>query len=207
MAGRRLTSRPALVELETDVAEAEDDEEEFELEELVRALQRIPETQREAIVMRELEGRSYREIAVFMRINALSRTLESAFLKHSVPYQIVRGLAFFERKENRDILAYLRLILNPRDAVVRVTSTANADNPLTKHQVPLLTCDVWEHAYYLDYRSGRAEYLKAFLGQLVNWERVADSLERLAQTLAAVEQPPRHLRGVPAGKELSDGAA
>ena len=59
--------------------------------------------------------RSYRDFAVFLRINALSRTLESAFIKHRVPYQIVKGLAFFERKENRDVLAYLRLLLNPRD--------------------------------------------------------------------------------------------
>jgi DNA helicase-2/ATP-dependent DNA helicase PcrA len=59
--------------------------------------------------------RGFRDFAVFLRINALSRGLETAFLKERVPYQIVRGLAFFERKENRDILAYLRLLLNPRD--------------------------------------------------------------------------------------------
>lgn len=59
--------------------------------------------------------RSFRDFAVFLRINALSRALESAFIKQRVPYQIVRGLAFFERKENRDVLAYLRLLLNPRD--------------------------------------------------------------------------------------------
>src|SRR6185369_9734687 len=52
---------------------------------------------------------------VFLRVNALSRALESAFVKHRVPFQIVRGLAFFERKENRDVLAYLRLLLNPKD--------------------------------------------------------------------------------------------
>jgi DNA helicase-2/ATP-dependent DNA helicase PcrA len=59
--------------------------------------------------------RCYRDFAVFVRINALSRALESAFLQHRVPYQIVRGLAFFERKENKDVLAYLRLLVNPRD--------------------------------------------------------------------------------------------
>jgi DNA helicase-2/ATP-dependent DNA helicase PcrA len=59
--------------------------------------------------------RSYRDFAVFVRINALSRALEAAFLQHRVPYQIVRGLAFFERKENKDVLAYLRLLVNPRD--------------------------------------------------------------------------------------------
>ena len=66
---RQAAARPTLVELETDVADAEDHEEAFELEELVRALQRIPETQREAIVMRELEGRSYREIATVMGLS------------------------------------------------------------------------------------------------------------------------------------------
>ena len=59
--------------------------------------------------------RHYRDYAIFVRINALSRALESAFVKSRIPYQIVKGLAFFERKENRDVLAYLRLLLNPRD--------------------------------------------------------------------------------------------
>jgi DNA helicase II / ATP-dependent DNA helicase PcrA len=59
--------------------------------------------------------RPFRDFAVFMRINALSRALESAFIREKIPYQIVRGLAFFERKENKDVLAYLRLLLNPRD--------------------------------------------------------------------------------------------
>ncbi len=67
---------------------------------------------REAV---EHHGRRFRDFAVFFRINALSRTLESAFVKHRVPFQIVRGLAFYERKENRDVLAYLRLLANPRD--------------------------------------------------------------------------------------------
>jgi len=63
------------------------------------------------------EGYQYREIAVFLRMNALSRVLETSFIKARVPYQIVRGLAFFERKENKDILAYLRLLVNPQDTV------------------------------------------------------------------------------------------
>jgi DNA helicase-2/ATP-dependent DNA helicase PcrA len=61
------------------------------------------------------ERRLFHDFAVFLRVNALSRTLETAFIKHRVPFQIVKGLAFFERKENRDVLAYLRLLLNPRD--------------------------------------------------------------------------------------------
>jgi DNA helicase-2/ATP-dependent DNA helicase PcrA len=68
--------------------------------------------------------RAYRDFAVFMRINALSRALETAFVKQRVPYQIVKGLAFYERKENKDVLAYLRLLLNPKDdlAFVRIVN-------------------------------------------------------------------------------------
>src|SRR5205823_6326245 len=63
----------------------------------------------------EAKKRSYRDFAVFVRMNALTRALEAAFVKHRVPFQIVKGLAFFDRKENRDVLAYLRLLVNPRD--------------------------------------------------------------------------------------------
>ncbi len=60
-------------------------------------------------------GRHFRDFAILLRVNALSRGLETAFVRQRVPFQIVRGVAFFERKENRDVLAYLRLLLNPRD--------------------------------------------------------------------------------------------
>jgi len=60
---------------------------------------------------------NYRDIAVFVRTNALTRTLESAFIQGGIPFQIVKGLAFFERKENKDVLAYLRLMVNPRDDI------------------------------------------------------------------------------------------
>ncbi|MCC6417656.1 MAG: UvrD-helicase domain-containing protein [Gemmataceae bacterium] len=63
----------------------------------------------------EKEKRAFRDFALFLRINALSRTLETAFVKQRVPFQIVKGLAFYERKENRDVLAYLRLLVNNRD--------------------------------------------------------------------------------------------
>src|SRR5256885_16575582 len=61
--------------------------------------------------------RKYRDFAILVRMNALTRALESACIQHRVPYQIVKGLAFFERKENGDALAYLRLPVNPRDDV------------------------------------------------------------------------------------------
>ena len=59
----------------------------------------------------------YRDVAVFVRMNALTRALEAAFVHQGVPFQIVKGLAFFDRKENRDVLAYLRLLVNPSDNI------------------------------------------------------------------------------------------
>ncbi len=61
------------------------------------------------------EGRSYRDVAVFYRVNALSRVLEEAFRKAGIAYQIARGVEFYNRKEIKDVLAYLRLIVNAAD--------------------------------------------------------------------------------------------
>jgi superoxide dismutase, Fe-Mn family len=53
---------------------------------------------------------------------------------------------------------------------LKVVKTANADVPFTKGQKPLLTIDVWEHAYYLDYQNLRAKYVEALIDKLLNWE-------------------------------------
>jgi Fe-Mn family superoxide dismutase len=58
-----------------------------------------------------------------------------------------------------------------------VISTGNAENPLQKNQTPLLVCDVWEHAYYIDYRNARADFVAAFW-KLVNWEFVQSNWTR-----------------------------
>jgi Fe-Mn family superoxide dismutase len=60
--------------------------------------------------------------------------------------------------------------------VLKVTKTANADTPMAHGQKALLTADVWEHAYYLDFQNRRADYLDAFLAHLVDWDFVAAQL-------------------------------
>jgi len=56
------------------------------------------------------------------------------------------------------------------DGKLKVVKTANAETPLTKGETPILTIDVWEHAYYLDYQNMRPKFIEAFLDKLVNWE-------------------------------------
>ena len=59
---------------------------------------------------------------------------------------------------------------------LKVTQTANADLPMKHGQNALLTCDVWEHAYYIDYRNARPDYIKVFLDSLLNWDFVAENM-------------------------------
>ena len=61
------------------------------------------------------------------------------------------------------------------DGSLDVVSTSNAGNPLTDGKTPLLTCDVWEHAYYIDYRNKRPDYVNNFWS-LVNWQFVNEQL-------------------------------
>ena len=62
------------------------------------------------------------------------------------------------------------------DGQLKITKTANADTPLAHGQKPLLTIDVWEHAYYLDYQNRRPDYLTAVIQNLINWDFVNANL-------------------------------
>jgi Fe-Mn family superoxide dismutase len=60
---------------------------------------------------------------------------------------------------------------------LKITTTGNAEVPLTRGMKCLITCDVWEHAYYIDYRNLRAKYVETFLEKLVNWDFAAANLK------------------------------
>ena len=71
---------------------------------------------------------------------------------------------------------YVWLILDRNR--LKIVKTAKAMNPIVNKQIPLLTCDLWEHAYYLDYQNRRSNFLQAFLEHLVNWEFVTQQLQK-----------------------------
>jgi Fe-Mn family superoxide dismutase len=68
---------------------------------------------------------------------------------------------------------------------LEILKTANADNPLTHGKTALMVSDVWEHAYYIDYRNARQKYLETFIEHLVNWDRVAELFAKAGTVRAA----------------------
>lgn len=82
--------------------------------------------------------------------------------------------AFDEQAVNNFGSSWTWLVKKP-DGTLAIVNTGNAQTPLTTVDRPLLTCDLWEHAYYIDYRNRRPDYLEAFW-RLVNWDFVAANL-------------------------------
>ena len=64
------------------------------------------------------------------------------------------------------------------NGTLKVTKTPNAENPVVHGQTPLLTLDVWEHAYYLDYQNKRPDFISTFLDHLVNWDFAAENFSK-----------------------------
>jgi Fe-Mn family superoxide dismutase len=67
-------------------------------------------------------------------------------------------------------------LVQDEEKKLKVIKTANADTPMARGINCLLTCDVWEHAYYLDYQNRRPDYVNAWLDQLANWEFASQRL-------------------------------
>lgn len=66
-----------------------------------------------------------------------------------------------------------------KDGKLEIMKTANADLPMRHNATALLTCDVWEHAYYLDFQNRRPDYVETFLKHLVNWKFVEENLQKI----------------------------
>lgn len=77
------------------------------------------------------------------------------------------------------------LVLDDASGKIEIVKTPNAETPFIHGKTPLLTCDVWEHAYYIDYRNMRQKFVEAFVDNLVNWDFVAVNFEKGPMKIAA----------------------
>ncbi|MBP8302570.1 MAG: UvrD-helicase domain-containing protein [Phycisphaerae bacterium] len=125
-------------------------------------------------------------VAVFYRVNAMSRTLEEAFIRLRVPYQVVRGVEFYNRKEIRDLLAYLKVVVNPLDEVAlrRILNTpARGIGDVTVSKVQA-------------FASARGIGLSAALAQAGSIDALSDALRtRLKAFAARLESFRKDLKG------------
>jgi DNA helicase-2/ATP-dependent DNA helicase PcrA len=133
----------------------------------------------------------YRDHAIFMRINALTRSLESAFVKHGVPFQIVKGLAFFERKENRDVLAYLRLLVNPQDGISFLRIVNEPPRGIGKVSLDKLQAFAAEHEIGLLAAAGQVARITGIKGKAATGLR--DFHRLMTDLRSALERPPHEL--------------
>jgi DNA helicase-2/ATP-dependent DNA helicase PcrA len=116
---------------------------EDEMDEARMVVQKIMEQVHTSSLSKGAQGRSggsYRGIAIFYRINAQSRAIEDELVKHRIPYTVIGGMKFYERKEIKDILAYLKLIANPSDGlslkrIINVPSRGIGEKTIEKVEI------------------------------------------------------------------------
>jgi DNA helicase-2/ATP-dependent DNA helicase PcrA len=146
-------------------------------------------------------GYSYNDIAVLYRINAQSRTIEEALLNYSIPYTLVGGTRFYERKEIKDILSYVRLIVNPLDEIslkrvlkigkLRYDGFKKAYQELKERSTELTTSEIIDEILqktrYIDlYHENdpedlaRLENIKELRSVAINFAKINDFLEQIA---------------------------
>lgn len=132
------------------------------------------------------EGRSYADFAVFYRTHAQSRVLEDVFLREGIPYEIVGGMKFYERREIKDLLAYLRVIINPADdtsleRIINVPRRGIGERTLGKiaeqasaRELSLLA--VLEEGDFSGISARAVNKLKEFVEMVTGWREAACQL-------------------------------
>jgi DNA helicase-2/ATP-dependent DNA helicase PcrA len=172
-------------------------------------------------------GYDWNQMAIFYRMNSLSRVMEDALRRANVPYQIARGVEFYNRKEIKDVLAYLRVIANPRDAlslerIVNTPARGLGDTSLKLIAEFAVTqrLSLWEGLERADSVtiSKRAQNAaRQFISLITRWRRMADEplpaptgdaapsgrVQRLMEDVVRVSGMEAHLKSI-GGEELSE---
>jgi DNA helicase II / ATP-dependent DNA helicase PcrA len=141
--------------------------------------------------IREGDADRYRDFAILYRTNAQSRALEDAFRRRGVPYQIVGGVRFYERREIQDVLAYLRLISNPRDsaALARVVNVPRRGVGKTS-QERLVSWAIEEGVPLLEAAQRADEVSELHAGGVKGIQRFAELIQRFSARAASLSVGP-----------------
>jgi len=160
-------------------------------------------------------GMEYREVAVFYRVNSMSRVLEEALRKAHIPYQIIRGVEFFKRKEIKDMIAYLRLLVNPADQIslkriINQPSRGIGNTTLGRlfSQSEKTGRDIWYVLNHVDEVGALGGAAKTRVGKFV--ETIINLQNRLEDSVSEVLKKTYELSGMQAalaGEQNEESAA
>ncbi len=146
----------------------------------------------------KLNKRRFNEFGVLYRTNAQSRSLENSLRRNGIPYIIIGGIRFYERKEIKDILSYLRLIINPKDLIslkrivnfpprgIGLKTIAKCQKLADEKKLPLF--DVFKDLSELDLRNKQVNSLKYFHDLIIKYRELTDKLSPNEFTRALVEE-------------------
>ncbi|MBC8202451.1 MAG: UvrD-helicase domain-containing protein [Planctomycetes bacterium] len=151
------------------------------------------------------DGTPYKEMAVLYRVNALSRVLEDAFRNEGVPYIVARGTAFYDRREVKDAVSYLRLLVNPKDDVafrriinapargIGKTSLVRLEQLASSRGLNMLAATEFA-TKDLGFTARSAKGLHAFHEMLTRWRIDADSTQSLTAAASLADLVERMVR-------------
>ncbi|SVC01575.1 uncharacterized protein METZ01_LOCUS254429, partial [marine metagenome] len=146
----------------------------------------------------KLNKRRFNEFGVLYRTNAQSRALEDSLRRNGIPYIIIGGIRFYERKEIKDVLSYLRLIINPKDIIslkrivnfpprgVGLKTITKCQKLADKKKIPLF--DIFKDLSELDLRNKQVNSLKNFHDLIIKYRDLLDKLSPNEFTRALVEE-------------------
>ncbi len=140
--------------------------------------------------LNEEGGVEFKNMAVLYRMNAQSRALEESFMKNQIPYQIIGGTRFFDRKEIKDVIAYLRLIFNPRDDIAFMRIINVPSRKLGKATIEVL-------------REYAQQYSMSLFEVLSTIDEIGELAASKKTTLKTFFQLINHLRSIAKEKPIS----
>ncbi|MDF2628913.1 MAG: superoxide dismutase [Symbiobacteriaceae bacterium] len=149
----------------------------YDLETLLRRIGEVPEAIRTAIINNA--GQVHAHTLYFEVMTPGGATAPHGALAEAIDKQFGSFAAFREQFAKAGATRFgsgWAWLVVKEDGQLALYSTANGDNPLMQGHTPILTMDVWEHAYYLNYQNRRPDYVSTFLG-LINWDIVGAKYE------------------------------